>query len=135
MNAPCNERQQARLQQTKEQLISSYDPAQAAKEAAMKEAFDIHRLPTPDSPGIKELSVKPILNKNGQNCDEKPFESNGGSETFEPTTSGRSVENCHDDSSTAYSAEDASPKSETSMSGNAIEWTGPGLSRNAPKRE
>ncbi|KAF5684800.1 polyprenyl synthetase [Fusarium circinatum] len=125
MSAPYNERQQARLQQTKEELSSSYDPAQAAKEATMTEATEIHRLSTPDSPGFEELSVRAILEKTGQNDDEKPSEWTGGSETSEPTTSDHSLVNGHDDSSTACSAEEADPKSDTSSSGHETKWTVP----------
>lgn len=134
MNAPYNERQQARLQQTKEQLTSSYDPVQAAKEAAMKEAIEILRLPTPDSPRIEDLSVKQILDTNGQNGNEKPFESSGGSETSESTTNDHSVENGHDDSSTACSAEEAGPNFGTGMRGNGIERTSPRFSRTTDKK-
>ncbi|KAF5627080.1 polyprenyl synthetase [Fusarium sp. NRRL 52700] len=136
MSAPFNERQQARLQQTKEQLSSSYDPVQAAKEATMKEATEIHRLPTPDSPSIEEFSVKAILDKNNQNDGEKPSEWTGGSETSEPTTSDHSIEDGHDDSSTAScSAEEAGPKSHTSISGNGTEWTVPQVAHAANKKE
>ncbi|KAG5809504.1 hypothetical protein H9Q71_006150 [Fusarium xylarioides] len=134
MNASYNERQQARLQQTKEQLSSSYDPVQAAKEATMKGATEIHRLPTPDSPSIEEFDVKTVLNKANQLGYEKPFKPSGGSETSEPATSSHSLENCHDDSSTACSTEESGPKSETNMSGSGIEWTVPRLSHTTQKK-
>jgi hypothetical protein len=67
MDAPYNERQQARLQQTKEELTSTYDPVHAAKEAMMESTRpEIHRLPTPDSPAKESFAVRPLVNGNGQ---------------------------------------------------------------------
>ncbi|EYB24413.1 hypothetical protein FG05_01738 [Fusarium graminearum] len=67
MTAPYNERQQARLKQTKDELTSTYDPVQAAKEAMMESTRpEIHRLPTPDSPRKESFAVRPLVNGSGQ---------------------------------------------------------------------
>lgn len=67
MTAPYNERQQARLKQTKDELTSTYDPVHAAKEAMMESTRpEIHRLPTPDSPTKESFAVRPLVNGSGQ---------------------------------------------------------------------
>ncbi|KAM0496501.1 hypothetical protein ACHAP8_007400 [Fusarium lateritium] len=67
MSAPYNERQQARLKQTKEELTSTYDPIQASKEAMMESTRpEIHRLPTPDSPAKESFAVRSLVNGSGE---------------------------------------------------------------------
>lgn len=92
MNAPYNERQQARLEQKKEELSSTYDPVQASKEA-MKESTrpEIHRLPTPDSPAKESFAVRPLVNGSGE------FDGNGYVNGHEANGLPKPVVNGHSD--------------------------------------
>ncbi|RBR09524.1 uncharacterized protein FIESC28_09855 [Fusarium coffeatum] len=117
MDAPYNERQQARLNQKKEELSSTYDPIQAFKEAMQESTRpEIHRLPTPDSPAKESFAVRPLVNGTGE------FDGNGYVNGHESNGLPKPVVNGHSDAEERPAFE-RKGSTKRATSADDIDWT------------